>query len=299
MREIVIISGKGGTGKTVLTACLASFSDNKVIADCDVDAANLYILLNNKILEKHDFYGGKKASIDKEKCINCGKCLALCKFNAIKVKKDNGVLEKIFIDEISCEGCGVCRWNCPVEAIKMEKSLSGELYISETKYGIFVHAKLGIAEENSGKLVSEIRKKAKEIAKGKNKNLIIIDGPPGIGCPVIASIGGVDIALIITEPTLSGLHDMKRTLQLTEHFKVKSMVIINKFDLNLEMAEEIEKYCEKEKIEVIGKISFDEKVIESVVKRVPFVEYIENETTEKIKSIWEKIEKEMKKKGGD
>ena len=256
MKQLVIISGKGGTGKTIITASIATLAQNKVMVDCDVDAANLYLLLHPEIQETHQFIGGKKAHIDVEKCTLCGECIDVCRFEAITEKEDG----EIIIDPISCEGCGVCSHICPVEAIEMEKSVSGECFVSRTKYGPFVHARLGIGEENSGKLVTEVRKKAKEIADKNNLDFIIIDGPPGIGCPVISSLSGTDLALVVTEPTLSGIHDMERVVQVAHHFKTQTACCINKYDLNLQNSKKIESWCKKNSIPLIGKIPFDEQV---------------------------------------
>ncbi|NWF52770.1 MAG: 4Fe-4S binding protein, partial [Nitrospirae bacterium] len=209
MKQIVVISGKGGTGKTILTASFASLAKNKVMADCDVDAADLHLLLQPEIKERHEFRSGVTATIDKELCQGCGECISVCRFNAIS--------EDFTVDPISCEGCTICSYVCPAGAIKLEENISGEWFVSETKYGPFVHAKLGIAEENSGKLVSVVRQKAKEIAEKENLDYVIIDGPPGIGCPVIASLANVDLAMIVTEPTLSGIHDMERVAQVSKH----------------------------------------------------------------------------------
>lgn len=295
MREIVIISGKGGTGKTSLTASFAVLAKNKVIVDCDVDAADLHLLLHPKIVEREDFYSGKKARINKERCIDCGKCLTYCRFGAVKATKDgNGRLEKIVIDPIECEGCGLCKLICPVDAIEMEENLSGEWFISETFYGPFVHAKLGIAEENSGKLVSKIRQIAKEIAERERLDYIIIDGPPGIGCPVIASLSGVDLAVIVTEPTPSGIHDLIRVAEVARYFKIKTKVVINKFDLNLENSNKIETECNKMGIEVLGYIPFSLCVSKAIVEGIPPVNYCRNEVAKETVSIWEKIEKQLK-----
>ncbi len=193
MKQIVVISGKGGTGKTVITASLAALARSKVMADCDVDAADLHLLLNPKIKEKHEFRSGKTAIIDKKLCQQCGKCIAACRFNAIS--------EDFTVDPVSCEGCGFCSHICPAEAIEMRENISGEWFISDTRFGPLVHARLGIAEENSGKLVTLVRQKAKESAENRGLDWVIIDGAPGIGCPVIASLSGVDCALVVTEPT--------------------------------------------------------------------------------------------------
>ena len=280
MKQIVVISGKGGTGKSVITGSFASLAKNKVMADCDVDAADLHLLLHPAVKETHEFSGGKTAFIDERRCTQCGKCQEVCRFEAI----DNYV-----VDPIYCEGCGVCFHICPEKAIKMVDDLSGKWFISETKYGPFVHAKLGIAEENSGKLVTLVRQNAKFIAEKEKKDFVIIDGPPGIGCPVIASLSGVDIALIVTEPTLSGIHDLERIVGVARHFGIKGAVCINKYDLNLMVTRKIEEYCRHNNIELVGKIPFDISVIEALVRGLPIVEYSNNEVTHEIKNLWEKI----------
>jgi MinD superfamily P-loop ATPase len=281
MKQIVVISGKGGTGKTVLTASFASLAKNKVMADCDVDAADLHLLLQPEIKERHEFRSGVTATIDKELCQGCGECISVCRFNAIS--------GDFTIDPISCEGCTICSYVCPVGAIKLEENLSGEWFVSETKYGPFVHAKLGIAEENSGKLVSVVRQKAKEIAEKENLDYVIIDGPPGIGCPVIASLANVELAMIVTEPTLSGIHDMERVALVSKHFKVTTKVVINKFDINQENTEEIKKICQKENIEVVAQLPFSQKVSESIVQGVPLVEFCSNGIVQEVSSLWERI----------
>ncbi len=281
MKQIVVISGKGGTGKTVLTASFASLAKNKVMADCDVDAADLHLLLQPEIKERHEFRSGVTATIDKELCQGCGECISVCRFNAIS--------GDFTIDPISCEGCTICSYICPVGAIKLEENLSGEWFVSETKYGPFVHAKLGIAEENSGKLVSVVRQKAKEIAEKENLDYVIIDGPPGIGCPVIASLANVDLAMIVTEPTLSGIHDMERVAQVSEHFGVPTKVVINKYDINPDNSEEIKKICQKGNIEVVAQLPFSQKVSESIVQGVPLVEFCSNGIVQEVSSLWERI----------
>ena len=284
MKEIVIISGKGGTGKTVITACIAALAKNKVMGDCDVDASNLYLLLHPEIKEKHDFYAGLIPSIDLGKCTNCGRCQEVCRFDAIRTNKSQTV-----IDLVSCEGCGLCVLVCPVEAIQMKENHCGEWYVSETKYGPLVHARLGIAEENSGKLVTLVRQNAQAIAEKNDLKLIIVDGPPGIGCPLIATLSGANLAVAVTEPTLSGLHDLERVVKVTKHFGVKVVVIINKYDINLKNSVKIEKWCQKANVEMIGKIHFDNVITEALVKGLPVVEYSDNTVTKEIKDIWQKI----------
>ncbi|HOL21356.1 MAG TPA: ATP-binding protein [bacterium] len=290
MKTITVISGKGGTGKTFFTASLASLVENKVMVDCDVDAANLYILLHPDIKRNEVFKGGYEAEIDRDRCIKCGKCLTVCRFEAIKTVKDRkGSIEKIVIDPLSCEGCGACSYFCPVKVISITEKESGEYFISDTKYGPFVFAKLGVAEENSGKLVTKIREEAHKLAEGKKANYIIIDGPPGIGCPVIASLSGVDLALIITEPTLSGISDMVRVMEVADFFGLETKVVINKYDINLENSEKTKKICAEKGIDVVGYIPFSEKVPESIVQTIPYVEFSDDSVSKEIKNIWERI----------
>lgn len=285
MKEIVIISGKGGTGKTVIAASIAALAKKKVMGDCDVDASNLYLLLHPEIKEKHDFYAGLIPGVNLEKCTNCGKCQETCRFDAIKIIKKRTV-----IDLTSCEGCGLCALVCPVKAIQMKENHCGEWYISETKYGPLVYARLGIAEENSGKLVTIVRQNAQKIAKKNNLKLTIIDGPPGIGCPLIATLTGVNLAVVVTEPSLSGIHDLERVNQVAQHFGIKTVVIINKFDINLENSDKITKWCKDTQVEIIGKIHFDNVITEALVKGLPVVEYSDNKAATEIKNIWQKLE---------
>jgi MinD superfamily P-loop ATPase len=297
MKQITVISGKGGTGKTVITASFAALAKEKVMADCDVDAADLHLLLHPVIKEIHEFKGGRKAKLNEGICTNCGRCIEVCRFGAIREdKKHNSKREnQITIDPISCEGCGVCALICPVQAIQLQENLSGEWYVSDTKYGLMVHAKLGIAEENSGKLVSEVRQNARLIAEKDNLNLVIVDGPPGIGCPVIASITGVDLVMAVTEPTLSAISDLERVLTLVRHFKIEPVVLINKYDINLENTEKITEFCERENIGIVGKIPFDNTFTKAMVEGKTVMEYNDSDLVERIKNIWEKISTMIKK----
>jgi MinD superfamily P-loop ATPase len=283
MKQIIVISGKGGTGKTVITAAFTALAKNACFADCDVDAADLHLLLKPTIKERHEFRSGKTAVIDKTKCSQCNKCLEVCRFGAIS--KD------LTIDPISCEGCGFCSWVCPENAIKMKENISGEWFVSETRFGPMVHAKLGIAEENSGKLVALVRNKAKEIAEQRNCYWVIVDGAPGIGCPVIASLSGIDCALVVTEPTLSGIHDAARVIGVTKHFRILTKLIVNKCDLNEEITRKIERYCQDNNIELVGTIPFDASVVKAMVDGKTIIEYPDGKIKQKIIDIWKKIEK--------
>jgi MinD superfamily P-loop ATPase len=281
MQQIVIISGKGGTGKTVLTAAFATLAKNKVIVDCDVDAADLHLLLNPDVKEQHTFRSGFTAAIDHSKCIKCLKCINFCRFDAI----DNNLI----VDLINCTGCKFCYNLCPVKAIELKENISGQWFISDTKFGPFVHAKLGIAEENSGKLVSLIRKQAQELAAKQNKDLIIIDGAPGIGCPIIACISNTDCAVVVTEPTLSGLHDAKRVIKVAQHFGVLLKLVINMFNLNEEITNKIEQYCIANNIPLIGKIEFNRDVVDAVVNGITIMETANDKLKNTIEKIWQKI----------
>lgn len=303
MKQITVISGKGGTGKTVITASLAALAKNKVMVDCDVDAADLHLLLHPKIEENYEFKGGRLAIIDKDKCTECGKCEEVCRFEAVREDRSkkqearskhshySPLTTHYYIDPLSCEGCGACLLVCPEEAITLKEEITGEWFVSQTKYGKLVHAKLGIAEENSGRLVTVIRQKAQHIALQEGLDYIIIDGPPGIGCPVIASLSGVDIALVVTEPTLSGIHDMERVIGVCEHFGIKIYVCINKFDLSLPNTKKIEGFCQTKNIPILAQISFDEEIINSVVAGKPAVEYVKGRTLESIENIWDRLGK--------
>jgi MinD superfamily P-loop ATPase len=283
MKQIVVISGKGGTGKTVMTGAFASLAENKVMADCDVDAADLHLLLGPEIKQRHDFRSGLSASIDKKLCTQCNRCIDICRFDAIG--------NDFVVDGIACEGCAFCSHICPVDAIRMQENLAGEWFISDTRFGPMVHAKLGIAEENSGKLVALVRKQAKELAEKNNCKWVIVDGAPGTGCPVIASLAGIDCAVVVTEPTLSGLHDALRVIEVTRHFNVPARLVINKYDLNIDMSNKIEGHCRENGIEMIGKVGFDKAIVEAMVEGKTIMEYTSSLAQAQIKDIWEKLQK--------
>jgi len=291
MKELVVISGKGGTGKTSIVAAFADLVKNAVFADCDVDAADLHLVLEPRVKQTSDFSGGKQASIVTEKCIGCGKCQDLCRFGAINFNgpANNMVAKTFTVDTVSCEGCKVCVEFCPVDAIEFNDSINGQWFISDTRFGTMVHAKLGIAEENSGKLVSLLRKEAKRIAEEQKKDLIIIDGSPGIGCPVIASITGADLVLIITEPTLSGKHDLERVADLAAGFKIPVLVAINKFDLNSDMAYKIEEDVRKRNIKVVGKIRYDKAFTRAQIMKCSVIEYTGGAVSQDVKALWRNV----------
>jgi len=284
LKELVVISGKGGTGKTCITGSFAVLAQNKILVDCDVDAANLHLLLGPTQNDQQPFYGMPKAVIDKEKCSECGICANLCRFDAIK---------EFEVNSLACEGCAVCYHACPNEAIQMAEHLSGYLYISDTRFGWLVHARLGIGEGNSGKLVAAVRQQARKIAEDNRCDLIITDGPPGIGCPVISSLSGADLALIVTEPTLSGLHDMERVLTLVDHFEGKAAVCINKFDLSISNTEEIQQKCKEKGVPVVGKIPYDKEVIKAVRAGRPVVDYTSGKVKDKIIALWDETKKQL------
>jgi MinD superfamily P-loop ATPase len=280
VREIVILSGKGGTGKTTIVGSFAALVKAKVLADCDVDAADLHLLLSPSVKQKSEFWSGQVASIDEARCTQCGLCQELCRFNAIRDFK---------VAPVSCEGCRFCSYICPVDAITMEENMSGHWFISDTEYGPLVHARLGIAQENSGKLVAMVRQQAKQIAEARNLEYIISDGPPGIGCPVISSLSGASLALLVTEPTLSGIHDLGRVLDVCYHFGITALVCINKYDINEDNTRQIETYCLDQGVDIVARIPFDNAVTEAMVRGVPVVEYSQNKVAREIQSLWQRI----------
>ena len=279
MKELVIISGKGGTGKTSISAAFASLASNSVICDADVDAANLHLLLDPQPFEHEDFFGGSLAVINQQQCSECGSCAELCTFQAIS--------EALVVDPIACEGCGVCVDFCPEGAIDFPVQKCGETFFSDTRFGPMSHARLGIAEENSGKLVSVIRKKARQYAEERRASMILTDGPPGIGCPVIASITGATAVLIIVETSLASLHDLKRVNELAEHFKLPVMVCINKCDVDEQIRSSIEAFTTDKSIEIVGRIPFHHDVTRAMVEGKTILERSVDPDLEKaIRSSW-------------
>jgi len=282
MKELVIISGKGGTGKTSLVAAFASLAENKVLCDADVDAADLHLVTAPDIKERHDFQSGNTAIINQDTCTQCGLCRDLCRWDTIS--------ENFVVDPIECEGCGVCYYFCPEEAIDFPVNTCGEWFISNTRFGPMAHARLGIAEENSGKLVTLIRQEGKKLAEEKNLDLLLTDGPPGVGCPVIASLGGATAVLIVTEPTVSGKHDMERVAELAAFFKIPTMVCVNKFDLNPDMGRAIESFARERDIGVTGRIPFDPAFTRAMVQGKTIVEFDgRSEGCRAVKEIWNNL----------
>ncbi len=331
MKELVVISGKGGTGKTSIVACFAALAKNAVLADCDVDAADLHLILKPDVRQTQDFTGGKRAFIHPDKCIGCGLCLSYCRFGAVvqdnnadessasglkdcencdhckrscsirnrslirEMQQSMGLTEPtVFrINPLACEGCKVCVEFCPVKAIDFEPVINGQWFISDTRFGPMVHAKLGIAEENSGKLVTLIRTEAKKIAEEQKKDLMIVDGSPGIGCPVIASITSADMVLIITEPTLSGRHDLQRAAKLAANFKIPVMVCINKADINREITGQIEDYARSQNMKIAGRISYDDIFTKAQIAGSAVVEHTDNKISQEIKGLWQNVINEL------
>lgn len=288
MKELVIISGKGGTGKTSVTASFAVLAERPVIADCDVDAADLHLVLSPLIKECHEFRSGHEAVIRQDDCIGCGACLADCRFGAVRMDRKTASEAKFFIDPVACEGCGVCVRFCPEQAIDFPERLCGEWMISKTRCGPMVHARLGVAAENSGKLVSTVRREARRVAEEEHRSLVIVDGPPGIGCPVIASVTGATLVLVVTEPTVSGEHDLERVLSLTRHFNIPTAICVNKWDLNPEMTNRIEDKASRAGARVAGRIRYDRAVTQAQMREMAVAE-IEAPCVEDIQGIWKQL----------
>jgi len=280
LKELVVISGKGGTGKTSLVASFSVLAGEKIMADCDVDASNLHLLFNSSVIRQIPFYGLKKARISEELCVKCGDCEDYCHFGAI----DNS-----FVDGLSCEGCGVCKLACRAGAIEMVEHIAGQIEFSDTEYGPMVHARLGVAEDNSGKLVAEVRKMARQIAEDKNYELIITDGPPGIGCQVISCLSNADLVLVVTEPSRTGIHDMERVLSLVEHFDGRAAVCINKWDISASNTGEIEDICYSKNIPVVGKIPYDMTVYNALKNGIPYIRKKDSPASTATLGIWDSL----------
>jgi len=289
MKELVVISGKGGTGKTSIVSSFAALANPAVLADCDVDAADLHLILDPTVVREENFSGGNRAEILQDRCTACGLCHELCRFDAIIPNASANGNPTYRVDPIACEGCGVCAHFCPEQAIDFSPAVNGKWFVSDTRFGPMVHAKLGIAEENSGKLVAHVRTHAKQIAQEKQMDLILIDGPPGTGCPVIASITGADLILAVTEPTLSGLHDLNRIFKLARHFDIPMLVCVNKWDLNPEITEKIELQARNNQVGVCGRIRYDRSVTEAQLKVQSVIEHGNSPAAEDIMKVWEKV----------
>jgi MinD superfamily P-loop ATPase len=288
MKELVVISGKGGTGKTSVTASFAVLAERPVICDCDVDAADLHLVLEPNIRERHEFESGNEAIIRPDDCTSCGVCAELCRFGAVKTRQNSKGNMEYFIDHVSCEGCRVCVRFCPAEAIDFPQRHCGQWFVSDTRCGPMVHARLGVAAENSGKLVSTVRREARHLADEENYKIVIVDGPPGIGCPVIASLTGATQVLIVTEPTVSGEHDLKRVLALTRHFQIPTAICVNKWDINEEMTRQIEDKARLASANVAGRIRYDSSVTWAQIQKKAVVE-IDTPCADDIKQLWNNL----------
>lgn len=286
MKEITILSGKGGTGKTTVTAAFASLTSNAVFCDTDVDASDLHLILNPENTEEHNFSSGENAVIVQSRCTACGKCLNYCRFGAVEIRSSG----EYFINPIHCEGCRLCYHVCPSEAIDMVQTYNNRWYISETRFGKFVHARMGAGEENSGKLVTRLRREASKIAECTKADYIINDGPPGIGCPVIASLTGTGAVLLVTEPTLSGFHDAIRLAELVQSMQIRLFLLINKYDLNPEIASQIESFFKNSSAQFTGSIYFEKRIIDAMSEGKNIIEYSPGcKASRSIRDAWETI----------
>lgn len=285
MKEVVVISGKGGTGKTSIVSALAGLGPDKVLADCDVDAADLHLILEPTIKNSHEFWSGELAAIDPDLCVQCGECVTHCRFGAIN--------NQFQVMQEHCEGCGVCAHVCPTKAAVMTPRMCGHWYHSDTRFGPMIHAALGIGEENSGKLVTTVRQASHNLAESLGRNLVLVDGSPGIGCPVIASLANADLAVIVVEPTMSAVHDMQRVHDLTGHFGVKPLTVINKANINPALVSEINEYCRSRNIPVIGTLPYDTAFTRAQINGQTICEYDPAGTGKMLEEIWEKLESHL------
>lgn len=296
MTELVVLSGKGGTGKTLVVASLAAFAPRVVLADCDVDAADLHLVLQPQIVRRENFVGGRKARVQPGRCTACGKCEKLCRFDAVfDDGPGHGRVGKTFrVDPLACKGCGVCARFCEEGAIEFEPAVCGQWFVSETRFGPMVHAELGVAAENSGKLVTQIRRVAQQLTAERNCQLLLCDGSPGIGCPVIASLTGASLALFVAEPTVSGLHDFRRVAELAAQLGTDSMLVVNKADLNVQVAEQLEQEAQRLGIVPVGRIPYDPEVTRAQIARRSVVEVSNGPAAQAIRAIWRVIESRLR-----
>lgn len=296
MQELVILSGKGGTGKTTIVGALAALWQKVILVDCDVDAANLHLITRPAVRSRHIFRASRKAEIDRELCTDCGLCLDYCRFNAIKMSGDSQSGELSFhIDQLDCEGCGLCAHICPEQAIALNTVDTGEWFLSETRFGPMVHGRLAPAQGNSGMLVSLLRSKAGEIAANGGFSLTLVDGPPGISCPTIASLTGADYALFVTEPSLSAFHDLRRVIELAVHFKVPGGVFINKYDINEKVAAEIESYAREHEVAVLGRLTYDKVATAAQLGKETIVECAQPQFGEQLEKLHHNLTAELKR----
>lgn len=303
MKELVILSGKGGTGKTTVAAALAHLGSEElplVLTDADVDAANLELVLEPKKVEVHDFWSGKRAVIDPELCIGCGICETVCRFDAIVAPENgdgdgqgDGAGSAYRVEGLHCEGCASCFYQCPEDAIAMEEQRAGQWFRSESRFGPLFHAHLFAGQENSGKLVTLVKKQGRGLAKETEARLLLVDGPPGIGCPVISASSGADVVLMVVEPTVSGVHDLERVLRTAEHFGVPALVAINKADLNVRRSDDIAAFCDREGVELVGRIPYDTTVTEAMVEGKPVTAYANGDVSESLRGIWRRVKRRL------
>lgn len=296
MKELVVLSGKGGTGKTTVAAALAHLGSQElelVLADADVDAANLELVLEPTKREEHEFWAGKRAVIDPQLCTACGICAEVCRFGALIAPDDSGCGSAYQVEALSCEGCAACFYQCPEEAIRMEEQLAGCWFRSDSRFGPLFHAHLFAGQENSGKLVSVVKRQGRRLAEATGAAMLLVDGPPGIGCPVISAVSGADMALLVAEPTVSGAHDLDRVLSTVEHFGVPALAVVNKADLNVRRTEEVARFCADHDVAFMGRIPYDTCVTEAMVQGRPVTAYRDGAVSRELRGVWRRIKSHL------
>lgn len=291
MVQLAVLSGKGGTGKTTIAASFSALARGAVTVDCDVDASNLHLVLQAEVQTVQEFRASRKAMLHPSKCSACGTCVSLCRFEAIH---QAGPGLPPTIDPLSCEGCALCSRTCPQQAIQMVDTVSGHWFVSSTRYGPLVHARLRAGQGNSGKLVSLLRQKARELASERGSELIILDGPPGIGCPVLACLSGASMALLVVEPSLAAIHDLRRLLKVCQQFGVPAAVCVNKYDLDLQLTFRIEKYCKQKQVPLLARVPLDDGVVGAMLAKEPVVEYASSAAAAAIRELWSNLSYNLK-----